>query len=395
MTQSTHSTEGYADQDPRYTYRCELVERLRKEGSMQLGRLTLRLPQEFGFCWGVDRALAMVEEAREQFPQRPMWLLNSIIHNPKVNADMRTRGIGFLKGPHAEAGALERLGTNDVVIVPAFSAEVEEMQFLRERGVEVVDTTCPWVIKPHKRTLKYVKDGFTTIIHGTVGHDETRSTCSLVLHHGGHYVVVHDLEETEFLARYLEGTFSAESLMKALKEGAFSEGFRPQKDLIKIGLINQTTMLASESREVAQRLRQALLVRDGEDSLAEFFRDFDTICKATQDNQDAATAVVSEDVDLFLVVGGYDSSNTRNLARVGDARNVPSYHIEGPECLLPEGVKYLERHTGKIQIARDWMPRSGSVTVAFTAGASTPDAILGQVVEKVVELAGESLETVS
>ena len=199
MTEESHPT------DVRMSYRDPLVEKLRAEGRMQIGRLQLLLPQSFGFCWGVDRALAMVEEARQEHAGCRMWLLNSLIHNPRVNADMRAHGIGFLKGEHAVEGALDSLTQDDVVIVPAFSAEVEDMQALEERGVDLVDTTCPWVIKPHKRTLKYLREGFTTVIHGTVGHDETRATCSLVQHEGGHYVVVHDLREAGALAEFLRG----------------------------------------------------------------------------------------------------------------------------------------------------------------------------------------------
>ncbi|HEX9793691.1 MAG TPA: 4-hydroxy-3-methylbut-2-enyl diphosphate reductase [Planctomycetota bacterium] len=384
-------SESYEDPEARYSYRSALVDGLRAAGSLQLGRLRLLLPAKFGFCWGVDRALAMVQDARESFPGRPLWLLNSIIHNPRVNSDMDAIGIGFLKGPLSRAGALDRLGPQDVVIVPAFSAEVEEMQLLRERQVEIVDTTCPWVIKPHKRALKYIREGFTIIIHGTVGHDETRATCSLVRHHNGQFVVVHDLEETETLARYLEGGLDAECLRAGLNSCAVAENFEPAEHLRRIGLINQTTMLASESRAVAARLRQALVVRDGEDSMEQLFRDFDTICGATQENQDAATSVVVDDPDLFLVVGGFDSSNTKNLARVGDGRNVPTFHIEGPESIEDERLWHRDRDSGEILEIGGWLPAEGPVVVAFTAGASTPDAILGQVIERVVELAGEQL----
>ena len=384
-------SEGYEGNETRYTYRSPLVERLRTEGELQVGRLRLLMPKAFGFCWGVDRALEMVYEARARLGDRPLWLLNSIIHNPRVNSDLRDMGIGFLKGPLAEEGALDRLGPEDVVIVPAFSAPVEEMALLQERGVEIVDTTCPWVIKPHKRVMKYLEQGFTTVVHGTVGHDETRATCSLVRHRGGHYVVVHDLQETEVLALFVEGAISAGELRRGLHPDACSPGFDPGGHLRRFGLVNQTTMLASESRAIAERLRLAQLRRHGEDDLAGSFRDFDTICAATQDNQDAALAVVDRAPDLFLVVGGYDSSNTRNLARVGDHQGVPSFHVEGPESIRSGRLRHRDRDSGEIIEATDWLPEDGPVAVAFSAGASTPDAILGRVIERVVEVAGESL----
>lgn len=378
------------ESEVRLTYRSPLVERLRATGKLEMDGLCLLLPASLGFCWGVDRALAMVEQAREEHAGRPMWLISSIIHNPRVNSDLRDKGIGFLRGEHAEDGAWEALGPEDVVIVPAFSATVEDLELLERRGVTVVDTTCPWVIKPHKRTLKYLKEGFTTVIHGTIGHEETEATCSLIAHAGGHYVVVYSLEQAELLARHLEGEVDADELRRALPPSAFSPGFEFERDLQRVGVINQTTMLASESRAIGDRLRAALQRRDGEDLLAERFRDFDTICRATQDNQDAAAAVVEEKPDLFLVVGGYDSSNTKNLARVGDNVGVPAFHIEGPHCVGPQ-LQHRDRATGEILRTADWLPTTRPVTVAFTAGASTPDMVLGEVIERLVEYAGLSL----
>ncbi|MGB0952770.1 MAG: 4-hydroxy-3-methylbut-2-enyl diphosphate reductase [Planctomycetota bacterium] len=375
----------------RQTYRSTLVEQLRNSGSHTVGELELLLPQSFGFCWGVDRALAMVEEARRDHAGRPMWLISSIIHNPRVNADLRAKGIGFLRGAFATEGALEQLSDKDVVIVPAFSATVEDMNDLRQRGVTIVDTTCPWVIKPHKRTLKYLKEGFTTIIHGTVGHEETEATCSLIESEGGHYVVVYSIEEAEVLAGFLEGHVSEEVLRNGLRDGSFSPGLDVARDLIRIGVINQTTMLASESRAIGDRLMIALKNRDNEEALAENFRDFDTICRATQDNQDAAAAVAETNPDLYLVVGGYDSSNTKNLARVGRRLGVPAFHIEGPDC-IDTLLTHRDRTSGEILEEQDWLPGKRPLRVAFTAGASTPDALLGEVIERLVEFAGGTLE---
>ena len=380
----------YEDADVRYTYRDSLVESLRTSGGMTVGRLELMMPENLGFCWGVDRALAMVRDATKEYKDRPLWLLSSLIHNPRVNEDLLHRGIGFLRGPHAKKGAFEDLNENDVVIVPAFSAQVQDMEYLQERGVTIVDTTCPWVIKPHKRAQKYIREGFTTIIHGTVGHDETLSTCSLVEHGGGHYVVVHDLLETQSLAAFLKGELDAEELMGWLHPEAISKGFKAEEHLKKIGIINQTTMLATESRAIGDLLRQSLVERSGEESLADCFRDFDTICGATQTNQDAAIQVVENEPDIYVVVGGFDSSNTKNLARVGDDRNVPAYHIEGPTC-LNEIITHRDRASGEILNTADWFPKTGAVKVAFSAGASTPDTILGEVVRRVAALAGESV----
>ncbi|MDP6963765.1 MAG: 4-hydroxy-3-methylbut-2-enyl diphosphate reductase [Planctomycetota bacterium] len=369
----------------RQSYRCELVEELRSAGSKTVGEVTILLPQSLGFCWGVDRALSMVQEARAQYQGRPLWLISSIIHNPRVNSDLRNQGIGFLRGEHSKPGDWEALSENDVVIVPAFSATVEDMDHLRQRKVAIVDTTCPWVIKPHKRTLKYVKEGFTTVIHGTVGHEETEATCSLILANGGHFVVVYSLQEAECLSAFIEGEASAAELKCSLREGSFSPGFDFETHMQRLGLINQTTMLASESRAIGERLLQAISKRDGQDMVADYFRDFDTICRATQDNQDAASAVVDKNPDLYLVVGGYDSSNTKNLARVGHRLGIPAYHIEGPHC-LGDQLEYRHRTSGEILRCSDWLPAKRPLTVAFSAGASTPDTLLGEVIERLLEL---------
>lgn len=381
---------GFDATEVRLTWRSTLVERLRAAGSLRFGAVEIVLPRSFGFCWGVDRALAMVEEARREHAGRPLWLISSIIHNPRVNQDLRDKGVRFLRGEHAEAGAWDRLGPEDVVIVPAFSAPVEDLQQLAARGVTVVDTTCPWVIKPHKRTLKYVKEGFTTVIHGTVGHEETEATCSLIKHEGGHYVVVASLEETLPVAQYLEGGLDGSGLRAALPARACSPGFDPALHLARVGLINQTTMLARESRAIGDRLRAALTARDGAAGLDASFRDFDTICRATQDNQDAARAVAERRPDLFLVVGGYDSSNTKNLARVGDGAGVPAYHIEGPQCLDGSGIRHRDRVSGRIVESSGWLPARRPLLIALTAGASTPDALLGEVIARLLHLCGEA-----
>ncbi|MFT7517267.1 MAG: 4-hydroxy-3-methylbut-2-enyl diphosphate reductase [Myxococcota bacterium] len=369
----------------RQSYRSELVDELRELGTKTFGDVTLMLPQSLGFCWGVDRALSMVQKARIEYAGRPMWLISSIIHNPRVNSDLREQGIGFLHGEYSKEGSWDNLGENDVVIVPAFSATVEDMNHLRERKVAIVDTTCPWVIKPHKRTLKYVKEGFTTVIHGTVGHEETAATCSLILSEGGHFVVVYSIQEAECLAAYIEGGATAEELVDSLRCGSFSADFDFSQHMQHIGVINQTTMLASESRAIGQRLREALIKRDGEEALSETFKDFDTICRATQDNQDAAAAVAEKNPDLYLVVGGYDSSNTKNLARVGHRLGVPAFHIEGPHC-LGDKLEHRDRSSGEILHSSDWLPSTRPLKVAFSAGASTPDTLLGEVIERLLEL---------
>jgi 4-hydroxy-3-methylbut-2-enyl diphosphate reductase len=377
----------YDDTSERYAYTSALIKDLKASGGrLERGRVTIHVPEQSGFCWGVDRALAMIDDALRENPDRRVWLLNQIIHNPIVNRDLKARGVHFLRGPFADGdGSFEQMNATDVAVVPAFSAEVEDLQELERRAIPVVDTTCPWVIKPHRRTERYVKDGFTTVIHGTAGHDETLASCSLIRHLGGHYLIVHDLVETDLLCAYLRGERELAHFAEDFA-GKCSPGFDPAQHLSRIGMINQTTMLATESREVASRVAAAMRERDGE-QVAESFRDFDTICRATQDNQDSFLKVLARtELDLLIVVGGFDSSNTKNLARIGDDAGIPSYHIERPEDLTATTIRHRRRKTGEIVVDEHWLP-AGSVQIGMTAGASTPDTIFGAVVERVLAAA--------
>jgi len=390
MTQ--YDNDPYADPQQRYSYRSELIERLRSSGGeLRCGRVRVLTARSFGFCWGVDRAVSMVRDALRSYPGRRIWLLDQIIHNPQVNADFRDMGVCFLRGPFSEA---ERNGTpqrEDVVVIPAFSATVEDIDDLEALGCTVVDTTCPWVIRPHRRTLKYVEDGFTTVIHGLVRHEETRASCSLIASRGGHYVVVADRAEAQRLCDTIRGLLPAHELLAGLSAESHSQGFDPAIHLAHVGTINQTTMLASETREIEAMVRQALASRYGEASVSSHFRELNTICRATQENQDAVSELAERGpLDLLVVVGGYDSSNTRNLTRVGGDR-FPSYHVLGPDAITPDAIKHRSPGDGALVVTRDWMPE-GDVTIGFTAGASTPDTLLGETVRRVLEAARVRLD---
>jgi 4-hydroxy-3-methylbut-2-enyl diphosphate reductase len=391
------TTERYDDPLQRYSYRSPLIERLRAgRGELRAGRVTVRSARTFGFCWGVDRAVAMVHDALATSPGRRIWLLDQIIHNPHVNADLKRKGVRFLRGPFAEGGdhAVGELNSEDVVVIPAFSATVEDVEALQAAGCTVVDTTCPWVIKPHKRTLSYVKDGFTTLIHGLVRHEETRASCSLIASRGGHYVVVADREQARLVCDTIGGRLSAPALLAALPPQAHSRGFDPALHFERIGTVNQTTMLASETREIERMVRAALAQRDGEEAASNRFRELNTICRATQENQDSVSELAEAGrLDLMIVVGGYDSSNTRNLTRVGEGR-FPSYHVDGPDSIGHDEIVHRDPASGAIQRVRDWLP-AGEVTVGFTAGASTPDTLLGETIRSVLEVAGAPLDPVA
>ncbi len=377
----------------RASYRSPIIDRLRESGyELRVGRLILRCARNFGFCWGVDKAVTMIHEAIAAHPDRRIWLLSPIIHNPSVNRDLAARGVQFLKGGGAIGGEdpFTRVSPDDLVVIPAFSAEVEDTERLLAIGCTVLDTTCPWVERPHRRTERLVEEGFSLVIHGKVGHDETRATCSLIRSRGGHYVVILDLEEADLLCSAVRGELSRAEFLKRFAR-ATSPGFDPGRQLQRIGLINQTTMLASESREIAHRIAEAMAARVGTPQLRDHFRDFDTICSATQENQDAVLELLgSPDLDLMIVVGGYESSNTHNLARVAATR-VPTFHIEEASEIGPAAIHHQRLNRPERVTTEGWLP-SGEVVIGFTAGASTPDNKLGEVIARVVEVAGERVE---
>jgi 4-hydroxy-3-methylbut-2-enyl diphosphate reductase len=376
----------------RASYQSPIIDRLRESGfELRIGRLTLLCARNFGFCWGVDKAVTMIHEAIAANPGHRIWLLSPIIHNPSVNRDLAARGVRFVKGGEAPgADPFAQVRPEDLVVIPAFSAEVEDQARLAAIGCTVLDTTCPWVERPHRRTERLVADGYSLVIHGKVGHDETRATCSLIRSRGGHYIVLSDLEEADILCAILSGEAPVGELARRFA-GATSPGFDPERHLERIGLVNQTTMLASESREIAGRIAAAVTKRFGAAALKDRFRDFDTICSATQENQDAVLELLGTPrLDLMIVVGGYESSNTHNLARIA-AVQVPTFHIEEASEITAAAIHHLRLDRPERVTTQDWLP-AGEVVIGFTAGASTPDNKLGEVIQRVVEIAGEPID---
>ena len=364
-------------------YHSELVEKIKAEGFIhQAGRLTIHLAREFGFCYGVDRAVDYAYQTRERFPDRRLFLTGEIIHNPHVNDRLRALGINFLSDP----GAATDLGPSDVVVLPAFGVTTGEMKRFEALGCVLVDTTCGSVLNVWKNVKRYAEDGMTSIIHGKMWHEETRATASQATHCGGHFLVVLNLEETAEVCDYIRhGGDRARFLAKF--GNAASPGFDPDCHLERMGLANQTTMLMSESLQVQDLFRQAMLDRHGEAGLAERFRAFDTICSATQDRQDAVVNLLKETpLDLMIVIGGYNSSNTCNLARMGAAA-VPTFHIAHPDCLESADAIRHRPAGGHDEVrAEGWLPPSGPVNIGLTSGASTPNNLVGITVGRLSSL---------
>jgi 4-hydroxy-3-methylbut-2-enyl diphosphate reductase len=373
------------------SYDSRVVDRLRELGhAARAGDLTLKLAREFGFCYGVDRAVEYAYETRQQFPDRRIFLSGEIIHNPEVNGRIEAMGIRILPAADPAARYAE-VGAQDVVLLPAFGVPVGELEHLRGKGCVLVDTTCGSVLNVWKNVHKYARDGFTSVIHGKHYHEETKATASQALTHpGGHYLIVRDKEEAAVVCDFVRGRADAEAIRARFAE-ASSPGFDPRHHLRKLGLANQTTMLMSESVAIGDMLRAAMVERYGEEEAARSFRAMDTICSATQDRQDAVLRMLDEGgLDLMIVIGGYNSSNTQALARICAAR-LPTYHIDSAGCL--EGGALHHRAVGAHETVRSegFLP-AGPVRVGLTAGASTPNNVVGEVVTRLLALRGQRPE---
>jgi 4-hydroxy-3-methylbut-2-enyl diphosphate reductase len=365
------------------SYHSALVEQIKTEDfTYHVGRLTIHLAREFGFCYGVDRAVDYAYQTRERFPDRRVFLTGEIIHNPHVNAKLRSMDIGFLSD---EEVSIESLGSNDVVILPAFGVTIAMLQRLERRGCTLVDTTCGSVLNVWKNVRRYCEGGYTSIIHGKAWHEETQATASQALEYGGRYLVLLDRREAEIVCDYIRNGGNRDAFLARFGSTA-SAGFDPDQDLQRVGLANQTTMLMSESLEIAEMLKAAVSDRYGSEALIEHFEAFDTICSATQDRQDAVVALLEQKaVDLMIVIGGYNSSNTCNLARIC-AASKPTFHIADPECLVsPEEIRHRPAGGAGEVTARGWLPTSGAVAVGLTSGASTPDNLVGLAIAKITE----------
>jgi len=372
-------------------YRSELVERIRARGhEISAGGLTVKLARQFGFCYGVERAIDLAYAARKVFPDRPLYILGEIIHNPEVNDQIRAMGIKFLTGSQKDAD-MEDLRPGDIVIIPAFGTDVATRRRLEEIGCQFVDTTCGDVMSVWKRVRQYSREGVTSIIHGKAWHEETKATSSQARAYGsGHYLVVYNLEETDYVCRYIVHGGNKEEFLRKFA-GAYSEGFDPDVHLEVIGVANQTTMLRGETEEVQRRLRNAMIQKYGEANLHRHFRYFDTICGATQDRQDALEKLLEEPLDLLLVIGGYNSSNTSHLAEMGEAR-LPTYFIKNASKLVSNKlIRHFNLQRQEEIETRDWLP-DGPVTVGITAGASCPNNLIEDVIRRLFELRGISVQ---
>lgn len=361
-------------------YQSNLIQQIRDSNyTLTRGDVTVVLAQAFGFCWGVERAVAMAYETRKQFPAERIWITNEIIHNPSVNQRMQEMGIKFIP---VVAGKKDFsvVDPGDVVILPAFGASVQEMQVLSQKNCKIVDTTCPWVSKVWNTVEKHKKNEYTSIIHGKYKHEETIATSSFA----GKYLIVLNLQEAEYVVKYiLHGGDRNEFLAKFSK--ACSPGFDPDRDLEKVGIANQTTMLKSETEQIGKLFERAMMQKYGTANLKEHFQSFNTICDATQERQDAMLELVEKPLDLIVVIGGFNSSNTTQLQQIALERGLPSYHIDSVARILPGNRIEHRLLNGNLKITENWLPK-GKVIMGLTSGASTPDKVVADVIEKIFQL---------
>jgi len=375
--------QGALQQD----YHSRLVDVVREGGHrLEAGDVTIRLAEEFGFCYGVDRAVDLAYETREHFPDKTLYLTNEIIHNPYVNRRLVELGVRFL----GDGCTVEDVTPDDVVIIPAFGVTTDDLESLKRKGCVLVDTTCGSVLNVWRRVRQYARDQFTAVIHGKYAHEETRATCSQATGNGTHYVVVRDKPEAQLVCDVVRGAPGALGRDAFLERfaTAISPGFDPDLHLQRVGLANQTTMLSSESLEIAGMLEEAMRERYGEEDLAAHYRSFDTICSATQDRQDAMLAMGrAGGLDVIVVIGGYNSSNTMNLAIMG-AEFAPTYHINSAdEVRSADEIFHQDPKTRTRTRTGGWLP-PGPVQVGVTAGASTPNRTVGEVIERILTARG-------
>lgn len=378
-------------------YHSAVIDALRAQGNQLLtGGLTFRLAKEFGFCYGVDRAVDYAYETRAKFPDRTIFLVGEIIHNPHVNRKLEEMGIHSLKRNDAGAFDFSGVTANDVVILPAFGVTMEDFKRLQSVGCVMVDTTCGSVLNVWKRVDSYARDGFTAIIHGKWYHEETRATASQVAKYpGGKYLVVLNMAEAKEVCTFLEaGEGRDPAPLQRMFARAASEGFDFTRDLERVGLANQTTMLSGESLAIAEEIRLAMVRRYGVEEGSARVRTFDTICSATQDRQDAMVDLLREPIDRMIVVGGYNSSNTCHLAALASSRGVATYHIEDAACVdvVTGALRYQPVGTKAEAMASraEWLGSGG--IIGLTAGASTPNNKIGETITRIATVAGADLD---
>lgn len=380
-----YNRRGYKDTRPEVkemmkVYDSPMLERMRNNGGiLKEGDVTLQLADHYGFCWGVERAIEIAYEARSQFPTEKLFITNEIIHNPGVNQRLQEMNVKMIPPAERPGGMKDfsEVKKGDVVILPAFGATLDEMKLLLEKEVQVVDTTCPWVSKVWNAVDRHIVNRRTTIIHGKWAHEETLATASFA----EKYLIVKNKEEAQYVINYMLNGGDKQEFLEKFKN-AMSEGFDPDKDLDNVGVANQTTMYKKETKEIGRMLERAMLQKFGPKDLADHYGEFDTICDATQERQDAVSDLVTigEKPDFVLVIGGFDSSNTAHLKEIPELNGVPAFHIDSAERIGADNSITHREEDGTLVKSENFL-KKGPVKIGVTSGASTPDDSVEAVLE--------------
>ena len=355
---------------------------------LDFGPIRVWLARHFGFCYGVENAVEIAYRTLAEHPGRRVFFLSEMIHNPTVNGDLVERGVRFIFTPAGEQLVpWEELAPGDIVVVPAFGTTLELQEQLSARGIDPYrfNTTCPFVEKVWKRSAQLGADRFTVVVHGKDTHEETRATFSHSVR-GAPTVVVRNLAEAGILGDLIRGARRPDDFVRHFGHKC-SAGFDPARDLARIGVVNQTTMLATETHEIARELRRALVDRYGEDAIGEHFADTsDTLCYATNENQNATYALIEQGADLAIVVGGYNSSNTSHIVELCAAA-MPTYFVQGAgELLSASAIQHFSLAARTVGTTEGWLPQKRPLDVVLTCGASCPDAILDDVLRRLLSL---------
>mmetsp|Transcript_13311 Transcript_13311/g.23570 ORF Transcript_13311/g.23570 Transcript_13311/m.23570 type:complete len:438 (-) Transcript_13311:1011-2324(-) len=362
-----------------------LLSQIKKNNNLwQEGNVQVKIAKAYGYCWGVERAVRMAYEARASFPDKNIYIINEIIHNPEVNKKLRALGVIIINGKHGEKD-YSVIQVGDVVIFPAFGATVEEMKFFRDKGVHIVDTTCPWVAKVWNSVDIHGRKKYTSVIHGKYSHEETIATASFA----ANYIIIKDLEECQIVSDYITKPGSDKTAFLKRFKKATSKGFDPDVHLQHIGLANQTTMLKGDTMQIGKNLEAAMLARYGPEKLNKHFLLMETICDATQERQDALFELVKDpSVDMMLVVGGFNSSNTSHLQEISEDKGLKSFWVDGPSRVdVDSNTIHHKLGYGELKETKNWIQKGKAITVGVTSGASTPDRTVEEVLEKLFSLA--------
>mmetsp|Transcript_7836 Transcript_7836/g.11938 ORF Transcript_7836/g.11938 Transcript_7836/m.11938 type:complete len:463 (-) Transcript_7836:261-1649(-) len=375
-------SKEYAESTMIKDFKSDLVEGMNKAEAKTIikGDVTVKLADKYGLCWGVDRAIALTYEARHHYDDKKIHITNELIHNPQVNEKLTDMGVDIIS---VEDGTknFDNVDQGDVVVLPAFGASLEEMQLLDQKGVQIVDTTCPWVSKVWNVVDKHVQAEMTSVIHGKYGHEETIATASFAKN----YLVIKNIDEAEYVCNYILSGGDKEEFMAKFSK-AVSKGFDPDVHLEKIGLANQTTMYKKETRAIGQLMQKTIMRKYGPDKVQEHYLEMDTICDATQERQDAIHDLVEDDsVDVYLIVGGFESSNTAHLLEIPKLAGKTAYHVDRADRIRADGSIEHRTLEGKVEVTENWLPQ-GKVVVGVTSGASTPDAYVQACLENIFML---------